>query len=246
MLERTHAGVPALLTFTKDYREFLRGDLVPGGSVEIYFDAERLPQVIDQPEAFIDCHVAFWNGKPPTAYRLESYGGLLQHKAGNEPGGGSMLSGRIDIPQNAQQLELWFTATIGNSQLAYDSDMGKNFSFPFVQQDVRVLDADVRSGRFSVSLETARGVSDPFLDYRVTNKQPIAPKPTRVGLSPAGKAADGWDKWVTPEVRVPDGAVVSFSLTYRRGTHEYFDDNHHAGYLAPRPAALMASSNPKV
>lgn len=240
MLERTHAGAPALLTFTKDYREFLRGDLTPGGSVEIYFDAERLPQVIDNPGAFIDCHVRYWNGKPPTVYRLESHGGLLQHKAGIMPGGGSMVGAHIDIPENAQQLEMWFTATVGHSQLAYDSDMGKNFAFPFVQQDVRVLDANVRGGRFSVSLETAGGVSEPVLDYRVTNKQPVAPQPTRISLSPAGKAADGWDKWVTPDVTVPDGAVVSFSLTYRRGAHEFFDDNHHAGYLAPRPAPLMA------
>lgn len=246
MLERTHAGAPALLTFTKDYREFLRGDLVPGGSVEVYFDAERLPRVIDTAGAFIDCHVAYWSGKPPTVYRLESHGGALQHKPGISPGGGSMVGARIEIPENAQQLELWFTAIVDHKQVAYDSDFGKNFAFPFVQRDVRVLDADVRSGRLSVSLETASGVSEPVLDYRITNKQPIAPKPTRVSLNPAGKAVDGWEKWVTPDVPVPEGAVVSFSITYRRGRREYFDDNHHAGYLAPRPEPLLAKQRAPV
>ena len=47
MIKRALAGQPAELMFTKDYREFLRGDLAQNHKVRINFDAERLPQAAD-------------------------------------------------------------------------------------------------------------------------------------------------------------------------------------------------------
>ena len=249
MIERSLAGKPALLTFTKDYREFLRGDLVPGGAVDIYYDAERLPQVIDSPHAVVECQVSFKKGEV-RAYRLQSAGGLLLRKSGKQPGGGSMLGAHIVIPPDAEQMELWFRALLGQRTLAYDSDHGKNFAFPFVARDVRVAATDVvetaASGgaRFEVTVETASGVGEPALDYRITNEHPVAARPTSIKLLKRGLANDGWQIWSAPEIHVARNAVVAFSITYRRGDHLYFDDNHHRGYLAPPPPDLVPDPVP--
>jgi hypothetical protein len=247
MINRALAGQPALLTFTKDFREFLRGDLAPDHAVDIDFDAERLPQVIDSPNGFIECHVVFKNGGTPQVYRLDSPGGLLTRKAGDEPGGGSMVGTRFTIPSDAEQIEMWFSAIVGSAAVAFDSDFGKNFAFPFVERDIRVVAADVAAtldaaaDRFSAAVETSPGVGELLLDYRVTNMQPVAPTTTRIALQLGGSALDGWQTWSTPAIAVPHGAVVAFSVTYRRGGHVYFDDNHHRGYLAPVPPPPQAA-----
>jgi len=241
MIKRALAGQLAELMFTKDYREFLRGDLAPTCRVRINFDAERLPQVFDVPGASLAANVLFHKDAAAHVIPLESHTGILIRKSGVEPGAGSMVTAMVQIPANAERFELWFTASSGGKTLGYDSDHGKNFSFPFVNRDVRISHASVTPlagsdrARFSVAVETASGVSGLALDYRVTNQAPVAPATTRVALLKGDAAADGWQRWSAPMIEVPLGAVVSFSVTYTRDGKSYFDDNHHRGYLAPMP-----------
>lgn len=243
MIKRALAGQLAELMFTKDYREFLRGDLVPNHEVRINFDAERLPQVFDAPGASLEAHVLLHANTEPLVIPLESHTGILTRKSGIEPGAGSMVSALLQIPSDAERFELWFTATSGGKVLGYDSDNGKNFSFPFVAQDVRIEDAAVTPlagsdrARFSVTVASSSGVSDLALDYRVTNQVPVAPATTHVKLCETDTAPDGWQRWSTPLIEVPHNAVVAFSVTYMRDGKSYFDDNHHRGYLAPEPEA---------
>jgi hypothetical protein len=247
MMKRALAGQLADLMFTKDYREFLHGDLVPGHKVALNFDAERLPQVFSSPGAAIDCHVLFKRGGTPQVFPLHSDTGILTRKSGIEPGGGSMVRASITIPEDAEQFELWFTASVAGRPIGYDSDFGKNFAFPFVERDIRVRAASVApvSGqlgdRFSVTVETARAVSGVALDYRVTNRLPLAATTTRVALQSGGSAPDGWSVWSTPPIDVPRGAVVSFSVTYTRANKTYFDDNNHRGYVAPMAELARAA-----
>lgn len=241
MIKRALAGQLAELMFTKNYREFLRGDLAPRQKVRINFDAERLPQVFEVPGATLECHVLFHEQGTPQVIPLQSQTGILTRKSGVEPGAGSMVTALLEIPADAERFELWFTASSAGKVLGYDSDHGKNFSFPFVSRDLRITDASVTplSGsdraRFSVAVETSSGVSDLALDYRITNQVPVAPSTTRVTLLPGDRATDGWQRWSTPVIDVPHGAVVAFSVSYTRSGKAYFDDNHHRGYLAPDP-----------
>lgn len=241
MIKRALAGQLAELMFTKDYREFLRGDLIPGRKVRINFDAERLPQVFDVPGATLECHVLFKDHASPIVIPLESHTGILTRKSGVEPGAGSMVCALVQVPANAERFELWFTASFGGKVLGWDSEHGKNFSFPFLSRDIRIADASVAPlagsdrDRFSVSVESANGVSGLGMDYRVTNRVPVAPATTRVALVKDGTAEDGWQRWSAPLIEVPHGAVVAFSVSYTRDGSTYFDDNHHRGYLAPLP-----------
>jgi hypothetical protein len=246
MIKRALAGQPAELMFTKDYREFLRGDLAPNHKVRISFDAERLAQVFDVMGASLEAHVLFHKDAAERVIPLESHTGILTRKSGVEPGAGSMVTAVVQIPADAERFELWFTASSGGKPLGYDSDHGKNFSFPFVAQDVRIHDASVTPlagtdrAQFSVAVETASGVSGLALDYRVTNQVPVAPATTRVLLLKGDTAADGWQRWSAPRIEVPHGAIVAFSVTYTRDGRLYFDDNHHRGYLAPVPGLERA------
>ena len=246
MIKRALAGQLAELMFTKNYREFLRGDLTANHQVRINFDAERLPQVFDVPGASLEAHVLFHKSAAPRVIPLESHTGILTRKSGVEPGAGSMVTALVQIPADAECFELWFTASSGGKVLGYDSDHGKNFSFPFVARDVRVTGAAVTplSGsdraRFSVTVETSSGVSSLGLDYRVTNQVPVAPATTHVTLLKGDTATDGWQRWSTPMLEVPRGAIVAFSVSYARDGKSYFDDNHHRGYLAPEPELSQA------
>jgi hypothetical protein len=246
MIKRALSGQLAELMFTKNYREFLRGDLAPNHQVRINFDAERLPQVFDVPGASLEAHVLFQKGAAPRVIPLESHTGILTRKSGVEPGAGSMVTALVQIPADAERFELWFTASSGGKVLGYDSDHGKNFSFPFVARDVRISDASVTPlsssdrARFSVVVETSSGVSNLGLDYRVTNQVPVAPATTHVALLKGDTATDGWQRWSTPMIDVPHGAIVAFSVTYTRDGKSFFDDNHHRGYLAPEPELTQA------
>ncbi|MET0793294.1 MAG: DUF6209 family protein [Polyangiaceae bacterium] len=248
MIKRALAGQLAELMFTKNYREFLRGDLVPGRKVRINFDAERLPQVFDVPGASLEAHVRFQEQALPVVIPLESHTGILTRKSGVEPGAGSMVCALVQVPANAERFELWFSASFGGKVLGWDSDNGKNFSFPFVSRDVRISEATVEPlagtdrDRFSVVVESASGVSGLALDYRVTNRVPVAPSTTRVALLQAGTAPDGWQRWSAPLIEVPHGAIVAFSVSYTRDGTSYFDDNHHRGYLAPVPELMQAEA----
>jgi hypothetical protein len=247
MMKRALAGQLAELMFTKDYHEYLYGDLIPGQNAVIHYDAERLPQVFSSPGASLDCHIVFNRGSPPRVFPLQSHTGILQQKAGVEPGGGSMVRASILIPESAERFELWFTASASGRPIGYDSDFGKNFAFPFLERDVQVRAADVVSvfgqnkDRFHVTVETAPAVADVVLDYRVTNQRPVSPTLTRVAMQSGGSEPGGWRVWSTPPIDVPHGAVVSFSVTYTRANRSYFDDNHHRGYLAPPPPLMRAS-----
>jgi uncharacterized protein DUF6209 len=248
MIKRALAGQLAELMFTKNYREFLRGDLIPGRKVRINFDAERLPQVFEVPGATLECHVRFQEQAPPLVVPLESHTGILTRKSGVEPGAGSMVCALVQIPESAERFELWFTASFGGKVLGWDSEHGKNFSFPFVSRDVRISDASVEPlagtdhDRFNVLVESASGVSGLALDYRVTNRVPVAPSTTRVALVEDGPAEDGWQRWSAPLIQVPHGAIVAFSVSYTRAGVTYFDDNHHRGYLAPAPELTQAKA----
>ena len=247
MITRAFAGQPAHLTFTKDFREFLHGDLAPGATVTLYYDAERMPQtrpyVNGVPAWSISCHAKFHEDGAALEYPLRSETGIILTKSGDEPGSGTMLTGEIAIPADAGEFVLWFVNTGGSGSVYYDSDFGKNYGFPFLVCDVRVAAGQVvpdpagAHSQFSAEIHAAPEVANVVLDYRVTNRGPVAPEPTRVALTPTDATDDGWQIWSTGSINVPFAAVVSYSVTYTRGNRTYFDDNDHRGYLASQPAA---------
>lgn len=238
MILRALTGQVPELLFTKDYKEFLHGTLTRGGLVRVNYDAERLPQIFDHPGSRIEARGVFHPGATPRSFPLESQTGTLTRKAGIEPGAGSMVTGLIRVPPDAEQFELWFTLSLSDRILAYDSDHSKNFNFPFLDNDVRVREASITpiagktTDQLHVVVECADGVSGVELDYRVTNVAHVSVSPTHVPLERRTLLPDGWHIWLSQNVEVPHGAVVSFSVTYRRATKTYFDDNHHRGYLA--------------
>ena len=108
MIKRALAGQPAELMFTKDYREFLRGDLAHNHKVRINFDAERLPQVFDVAGASLEAHVLFHKDAAERVIPLESHTGILTRKSGVEPGAGSMVTAVVQIPADAERFSPGF------------------------------------------------------------------------------------------------------------------------------------------
>jgi hypothetical protein len=237
MIRRVFAAADCHITFTKDHREYLAGNLAPGTAVTLYYDAERLKQTRGPNWKIICCHKYHESG-PILTTSLSSSTGNITTKAGNSPGGGTMLSGEIQIPTDAELFILWFELSDDSGASYYDSDSGRNFQFPFLSEDIRIASAEVisagttASSNFTVTVETAPDIDALVLDYRITNFGALAVTTTEVPLHLIGAANDSWIQWSSDDISVQDNAVIIFSVAYSKAGRRYFDDNNHRGYLA--------------
>jgi hypothetical protein len=112
---------PVVITYAADWSESVSGPIRAGRSLVVRYDPARLPQCRDmqagQPAWRIDGGYRFDGGPARSAI-------LADGRDGAQP-----LS--IDIPAGARTLETWFRV-FGESSgcTAYDSDYGRNYTFP--------------------------------------------------------------------------------------------------------------------
>lgn len=236
MLRRAFEGKGAHIIFTKDFREAVKGDLLPGRDVLIYYDADRLPQERSTynglPAWSIVAYAQFSASDPPVSVPLASETGIVTTKRTPLPDGGTMMKAQLSVPASAQALTMWFVNSGRSGAVYYDSDYGRNYTFRFVGRDIRVLDATVTSdpqtpySGFGVEVSAASEVSQVSVRFTVLNN------PVPFGSTVALQKTETDNTWSVYGIAVPYRAVIRFEIAYVIDGGTYIDDNHGQGYLA--------------
>ena len=129
------SGPVAMLRFLPEWREVVEGELVQGGALRIEYTAERTLQAFSGPDGLtppnVEAHLRF------------------------EPGGQNLIGSvsnafEVPVPEDAEQLVLFFQATDRDRTTAWDSRYGENYRF-----------AVFPAASASASKGTSRGTSRP-------------------------------------------------------------------------------------
>ena len=244
MIERLGAGKPAEITFTCDFHELVGGDLRPGGPVLLRYDPLRIvppedPYRFGDPEQPVIAHLSFRQGATPIDVPLRSPAGLVPCPDVDLTGQGSMLSVRIDVPADAEQLTVWFSYIMTSGEIRYDSDYGANYRFGFPSREISVARATVTRRpdepfdllELTVSATDAvEDVAAPFFLVADPSCAKHAARLQRVGQNGGGLGVS----W-RASIDVPHGAIVRFKVCYWIGGRRLTDDNTGAWYIAPEP-----------
>jgi hypothetical protein len=247
MMRRSHAGKPAEITFTCDFHELIGGDLRPGRSVLLRYDPFRIvppeePYAFGDPERPVIAHVRFRAGSAPISVSLHSPAGLIPCPEVDLTGQGSMLSARIDVPDDAERLTIWFSFVAASGETRYDSDYGANYRFGFPSRDIEVVRATVTRrpdkplDLFELTVSTTDAVEDVAgLFFLVAD--PACTKHEARLQRTNEKDASGLEASWKATTEVPHGAIVRFKVCYWIGGRRLTDDNAGAWYLTPEPEA---------
>jgi hypothetical protein len=233
---------PPSITFTKDHRQLVHGDLLPGREVTIVYDAERLPHERSQDHGrkawTIRCFYKFVENGTVSSTDLWSETGKILSKISNEPGEGTMMLSRINIPDDADHLTLWFLNTGKSGAEYWDSNFGRNYIFRFVVEDINITDVGVEHdakkpvSNFHIEVEASPEVDEVTVLYRIMNgpgspKEQDIPLPLNMTGTPAPTQKRRW----SGTTAVPEGAVVRFTVTYNSYGNPHADTNSGKGYL---------------
>jgi hypothetical protein len=234
----------SILTFTSSWQQYVIGDPEPGSQVRIGYDSNRLPN-----------ERSTYNGSPTWSiiafYRFAPDAPVQQvtlelESAGMVPGpeqtitnGSSFMFATIDVPQDAQSLEMWFLNSGRSGWQFWDSDYGQNYQFRFAGADISGVVANVVSSyptpysRFDLQLDSvALAVTSVTVNFRVTNigDANFFAQGATMELSFVTEKR-GLNVW-SGNTLVPYQANIIFIMTYTAGGQTFFASNGGAGYLA--------------
>src|SRR3954469_461018 len=152
MFRRTFADNAPHITFTKNWEQLPFGNLVPGSTVVIAYDPNRLPNERSNyngaPTWSITAFYRFSQNGPIASQQLEIQTGDVVTRFSDDPVEATMMTTSIDIPSDAAELMLWFINS-GQSGFQYwDSDNGQNYIFRFTSIDIQGENAPVADGKF--------------------------------------------------------------------------------------------------
>jgi hypothetical protein len=249
MVARSGSGKPAEITFTCDFHELAGGELRPGGSVLLRYDPLRIvppgePYRFGDPDRPVTAHVRFRQDAVPMEVPLHSPSGLVPCPDVDPTGQGSMLSARVDVPDDAERLTVWFSYAAASGELHYDSDYGANHRFGFPCREIEVIGAKViaqpheASDIFELTVsatDQVEGMAAPFFlvaDPACAKRElQLHRVEQRTGASAENRPPSLW----SAALEVPHGAIVRFKVCYWIGGRRLTDDNTGAWYLAPEP-----------
>lgn len=229
------------ITFTRDFRQLVHGNLEPGKSVMIVYDAERLPneRSVDNGQKgwAIRALYKFTEQGEVHATDLWSETGEILTKVGYEPGEGTMMICSIDLPADADHLTLWFLNTGKSGAQFWDSNFGRNYIFRFVANDfhvtsVRVVrDTTKPISWFELQIVARPEIYDLIALYRIMNDPAQANTEQHLALTPSSSLnSEGLRPW-SGRSTVPEKAVVQFIITYNAFGNAHSDTNSGKGYL---------------
>lgn len=261
MIARQFTDVPPRITFTADFHELVRGDLVPGETVTLRYDPARIVPPgegyeFGDPAHRIVVHVLFPPHRDIVSIPLWSPSGMLESPDKDATGGGDMLVATAEIPADATAMVLWFIHDGPYGGTGYDSDFGRNFQFGFTSRQIEPVEATLRptqsgnAAAFAIKVAAAPEVLRVVMRMRVV-ATPALPKSEHDLKRTGARQTDGWSLWGFGPVEVPSGAVVQFKLYYWVGHARYKDDNSGLYYLVhagaaervpPPPAALAVAA----
>jgi len=252
MTRRMFPNDPPLITFTKDFRQLVHGDVLPGRTVTLIYDAERLPDERSEEQGrkawTIRAFYKFLEHGEVRATDLWSETGAILTKVGNDPGEGTMMICRVDLPQDADHLTVWFLNTGKSGAQFWDSNFGRNYIFRFVVEDLHIHFAEVFHDPhdplswFRIEVLASPEISDLAVLYRIMNQpSAVLEEDVRLPLTPGPPDSEGRCKW-SASTPVPENAVVRFTLAYNTYGNPHADTNSGNGYLTwigaePNPQA---------
>jgi hypothetical protein len=232
---------PPRIVFTKDFRLLVHGDLGPGRTVTIIYDAERLagqpPDEESSEDWTIKVFYKFQEEGQVHETELWSETGTILSKLTDEPGEGTMLQCSIDLPADADHLTIWFLKIDQSGAEHWDSNLGRNYTFRFVVEDLHVDSVGVAGGpespvaEFHIAVSALPEVEDLAVLYSIMNNQSKGREERRMplvrsdSLDPGGKG-----KW-SGSTAVPEKAVVRFTFSYNAYGNPHADTNSGKGYL---------------
>jgi len=246
---RDHDSEPQLV-FTRNFHESGSGWFLPGHLLTISYDPARIVPPDDDyrfgdPARPIVAHVKFHKGGPVFDVPLTAWSGTPDYIA-TDPVRAPKLQGQIEIPKDAEWVEVWVTYHRPDGQVLTDSSFGRNFRFRFYNQELQVLQSDVLHdsgaplGKLVVRVATVPDIERVVLRYRVLT-DPLPPEPTSVDLEKtATPDAQGRTVWETRNVAVPHDRVVAYDIVYFGDGRPFKDNNQGQSFLAVDPAKRLA------
>jgi hypothetical protein len=253
---------PPTILFRRDFKEHVRGVLRPSVRLFVVYDAERLPYERSmrgsQAGWWITMFARFVPDGAVINLNLWSRTGLiLTEKATDEPGEGTMMKCDLQIPHEAQFVELWFMNSGDSGRTYFDSDYGKNYRFEFTALQVDILDAWVKerdqkttaeasSGQLQVRIAADRRVTAISINYFYWNTGVNPPVRGRIDLKTTSTEESDRSIWENDPISVPTGTAVNFDVEYVVNGRPQIDDNSGRHFLIPdrpKPRKIAANKN---
>jgi hypothetical protein len=242
MTRRMFPNDPPSILFTRDFRQLLHGDILPGRTVTLVYDAERLPHERSEEQGqkawTIRAFYKFLEQGDVHSTDLWSESGTVRTKVTNDPGEGTMMIGRINLPPDADHLTVWFLNTGKSGAEFWDSNVSRNYVFRFVTEDLRiefaqvVPDANDPLNWFRIEVLATDEVSDLAVLYRIMNDpSAVRELDVRLPLDAQGSSDFAGDRRWSGSAPVPEHAVVRFTLAYTSYGNPHADTNSGKGYL---------------
>jgi hypothetical protein len=241
------------LAFTSNWQQYVIGTLAPGAQARIAYDSNRLPEERSSYNGSPTWSIiAFYRFAPDAAVQQVTLNfnsvGMVPGPAQTVTTGSSFMYADIDVPAEAQSLEMWFLNSGRSGRQFWDSDYGQNYPFRFTAQDLGPVLANIVTSyptpysRFDVQLnQVDLAATDVAVNYRVTNIDSSNVFYygstfflTRLTIE-AGRAV--WSGSNT----VPYRANVIFTLTYTVGNQTYVALNGGAGFTAIGEASAVGT-----
>ncbi|MEH2080438.1 MAG: hypothetical protein V7K89_10630 [Nostoc sp.] len=250
-------GKPAQITFTLDYHELLTGDLKANVNCHISYDPLRIvprdgSYVHGDPNQPIFVHVQFQKNGPTESKQLYSPNGIISAPHIDVTGQGSMLFQEVLIPNNAEELIIWFSYLNPNTnETLYERNSDRPlfyfFRWPYHDAWVRkvdIIDSSTSSiSSFELEVGTIPSITEVSVNWRVINAEESLKQVT--SLTDTKQTDRDNNKIWTLQKSVPKGAVVRFKLNYEVNGRKYKNDNASQYFLAPEPQRPNVPPPPK-
>ncbi len=219
------------IEFTKDWQENVVGELKPGTSVEIVYDSSRLPEIRDT-----------YNGSPVWSILgyFKTISGSTEnyyYKALETPGKGEIMRQTYDIPEDTDEISIWFENTGRSGRVAYDSNYSQNYNFRFPSKDIFVSKAIVTTSwptpysGLNIEIETNQQVEYAKAICKITN--PCNDMISYQDFDLSFYEVKGDRKIYTLQAYIAYNATVSFDIAYWVNGREYIDSNGGNHYVTP-------------
>lgn len=214
------------IEFSKDWKELIKGELKAGSSFDIIYDSERLPKIRDtynlMPAWGIFAYVKF--NSDTDNYFLEKE--LEKTNKLNK------MTQIFDIPQQAEEMTIWFKNIGRSERIAYDSDYGKNFIFRFPEKDILNVNPKLTrlwessESSFTVYIDTHAKVDYINIRAKIEKDNEIEDLHINCAHEDIKRDSKGFYLYST----VPYGAKISFYIIYWVDGRKYIANNNGEMY----------------
>ncbi len=250
MISPAHSSSDPNLVFTEDYHQLVRGQLSRNVRCTISYDPDRIvpdgdPYKFGDPNRLVRAFVKQRAYGPAQEIDLHSWSGQMEFAPTTLSGEGPTLKGEFTIAPDAEWISIWFEFTRFDGGMEYDSNLGKNFTFRFLEEELQFLDVWVQEvpgnamDKFVCKIQSPSSIDSMTVRYRVINSSTPQSR-TQVPMTKLS-SLDNTATWELENVWVPHAAVVQFDVEFYSAGEKVQDDNQGRFYLAAWPEKMAAA-----